>query len=197
MAPMDLASLTRLDHLFLLCATLGAIVALVRVMFLFVGGDLGEDAPELDDPGTPGAGFHDLSLHGLSSFFMMFGLVGLALDRQSRAGAGLAILGGLAAGAAALWIIARLFRFALRLQSSGTLPAQAATGCQGIVYLGIPAGGIGRVNVRIGQRLREMDASAEDGLALPTGTPVRVTRVQRTLAIVEPLSALEAPCSRP
>jgi hypothetical protein len=86
---MDLASFTRLDHLFFLCAALGAVAALLRVVFLFASGDLGEDAPELDDPGTPGAGFHYLSIHGLSSFFMMFGLVGLALDRQSWAGAGL------------------------------------------------------------------------------------------------------------
>jgi len=51
---MDLASFTRLDHLFFLCAALGAVAALLRVVFLFASGDLGEDAPELDDPGTPG-----------------------------------------------------------------------------------------------------------------------------------------------
>jgi len=193
---MDLASFTRLDRIFLLCAALGAIVALFRVLFLFVGGEPGEDTPELDDLGTPGSGFRYLSLHGLSSFFMMFGLVGLALNHQG-AGAGASILGGLVAGAAAIWIIVRLFRFALRLQSSGTLPAQAAAGCLGSVYLTIPAGGVGRVNVRIGQRLREMDAIAADGLELPTGTAIRVLRVQRTLAIVQSFPSPENPCSRP
>ena len=193
---MDLASFTRLDRIFLLCATLGSIVALSRVLFLFVGGEPGEDTPELDDLGTPGSGFRYLSLHGLSSFFMMFGLVGLALNHQG-AGAGASILGGLVAGAAAIWIIVRLFRFALRLQSSGTLPAQAAAGCLGSVYLTIPAGGVGRVNVRIGQRLREMDAIAADGLELPTGTAIRVLRVQRTLAIVQSFPSPENPCSRP
>lgn len=91
---MDLASFTRLDRIFLLCAALGSIVALFRVLFQFVGGELGEDAPELDDLGALGPGFRYLSLHGLSSFFMMFGL---ALNPQG-AGAGASILGGLAAG---------------------------------------------------------------------------------------------------
>lgn len=99
-----------------------------------------------------------LSVHGLTSFATMFGLVGLALSRQSRAGMGWSILGATLAGLASIWVITRLFRFARGLQSSGNIPPQAAVGCLGTVYLTIPAGGTGRVNVRIGQRLREMDA---------------------------------------
>jgi len=140
------ASFTILDRIFLLAGVVGTIGVLFRLVLLFAGGDL-----DGDDAGPPdGDGFRALSVHGLSSFFMMFGLVGLALGRQSRAGAGWSLLGGLLAGLAAVWIIARLCRFALRLQSSGTLPMEAATGCSGTVYLTIPAGGTGRVNVRIG-----------------------------------------------
>ncbi|MDR3673734.1 MAG: hypothetical protein P4L36_23030 [Holophaga sp.] len=194
---MDPASFTTLDRIFLLTGTLGSIVVLFRVVTLFAGGDLGEDAGavELDDPGEAGDGFQLLSLHGLSSFFMMFGLVGLALGRQSRAGAGWSLLGAVLAGMGAIWVIARLFRFALRLQSSGTIPAQAAKGCLGTVYLTIPAGGTGRVNVQIGQRRREMDAIHEAGTELPTGSPIRVMRVERSLAIVQSFSSPENPCS--
>jgi len=67
----------------------------------------------------------------------------------------------------------------------------AAAGCSGTVYLTIPAGGTGRVNVRIGQRLREMDAVHATGGELPTGTPIRVLRVDRSLAIVQSLSSKE------
>jgi membrane protein implicated in regulation of membrane protease activity len=192
---MDPTTFSTLDRIFLLAGTLGAIVVVFRAVVLFAGGDLGEDpgAGELDGQGEAGDGFQFLSVHGLSSFFMMFGLVGLALSRQSGAGAGWSLLGGVLAGLGAIWVIARLFRFALRLQSSGTIPAQAAAGCLGTVYLSIPAGGTGRVNVQIGQRWRELDATHEAGTELPTGTPIRVMRVERAVAIVQPLTFPESP----
>jgi membrane protein implicated in regulation of membrane protease activity len=186
-----------LDRIFLLAGIVGTIVVLYRMVALFFGGDLEGEAFEdaqSDGHGGTGEGLHFLSVHGLSSFLMMFGLVGLALSRQSQAGMGLSILGGILAGLASVWVIARLFHLTHGLQSSGTLQPQAAAGCVGTVYLTIPAGGTGRVNVRIGQRTREMDAIHPDGAELPTGTPVWVVRVERSLAIVQPLSATEPPC---
>jgi hypothetical protein len=138
------AALSALDRVFLFTGALGAVVLVVRMALLFAGGAL-DDA----DLGEEGDGFQILSIHGLSSFFMMFGLVGLALSRQSRMGSELSLMGGVAAGMAAIWVIARVFRLAFRLQSSGNLQPQAAAGCTGTVYLTIPAGGIGRVTVRI------------------------------------------------
>ena len=190
-------SLPLLDRIFVFTAAIGTIAVLLRAVMLFAGGDLdGEDAGHLEDHGDDagGDGFRFLSVLGLASFFMMFGLVGIALSRQTRAGMGPSILGGLLAGLAALWIIARLFRLARGLQSSGTIPPQAAAGCVGIVYLTIPAGGIGRVTVRIGQRTREMDAIHAAGTTLPTGTPVRVVRVERSLAVVQTLPESELSC---
>jgi hypothetical protein len=188
-------SFTILDRIFLLAGMIGAIVVVFRVILLIAGGDLDGDDPGGGDGGLPGEeggdGFHFLTVHGLSSFFMGFGLVGLALSRQSKAGMGLSILGGILAGTAAIWVIARLFRLTHGLQSSGTLNPQAAAGCFGTVYMNIPAGGTGRVNVQIGQRLREMDAMAAEGAELPTGTPIRVVRVDRSLAVVQPVSAQE------
>ena len=187
-------SLPMLDRIFLITAATGAFTVLLRAALLFAGSDLdGHDGDGLDghDPGEGAEGFRFLSVFGLASFLMMFGLVGLALRHQSSAGAGLAILGGGLAGLVALWGLARLFHLGRHLQSSGTLLPQAAAGCTGVVYLGIPAGGTGRVTVRIGQRLREMDAMHCAGTALPTGTPVRVLRVERAIAIVQALSPME------
>jgi hypothetical protein len=187
-----------LDRIFLLAALIGTIVVVYRVIALFFGGDLEGEAfgdAHGDGHGQTGEGLHFFSVHGLSSFLMMFGLVGLALSRQSQAGAGLAILGGILAGLAAVWIIGRLFHLTHGLHSSGTLQPKAAAGCFGTVYLTIPAGGIGRVNVQIGQRTREMDAIHADGTELPTGTAVQVVRVERSLAVVQPVSAMEPPCS--
>ena len=184
-----------LDHVFLIAATAGAITLLFRAITLFAGGDLdGHDWEDTDghDPGEAGDGFRFLSVFGLAAFFMMFGLVGMALRRSGEAGMGWSILGAVLAGLAALWVIARIFQLARHLQSSGTLQPQAAVGCRGTVYLTIPAGGTGRVNVRIGHRVREMDAMHSAGMALPTGTAVRVVRVDQALAVVEPLSDQES-----
>lgn len=174
--------------IFILAAAAGALSLGVRMLFLLAGIGEGGDGLDSDD------GFNALSLQGLSSFLLLFGLTGLALFRQGMAGSGLSVAGGLAAGAAALWMVGRLFRAALRLQSSGTVSNQEAAGCQGTIYQNIPAGGIGRVTVRMGRRLREMDAAHEDGSPLPTGTPVRVVRVDGSLAVVRPHSPLETPC---
>jgi len=178
--------ISTLDRVFLFSAALGALAVAWRVVSLATGWDAEDDGGE--------DGVRILSVHGLSSFFLMFGLVGLALSRQSEAAPGFAILGALAAGLGALWIIAHLCRLALRLQANGTLHPQAAAGCVGTVYQKIPPGGTGRVNVRIGQRVREMDAMHAGDFELPTGTPIRVIRVirvDRALAVVQPLSPLE------
>ena len=185
--PTRALAFSNLEWVFILAAVAGGLVVLLRVALQFLGWglELDGDGDGLDDAhGDPGDGFHVLTIHGLSSFFLMFGLAGLALV-QSGAGTAGSILGGGLAGLAAIWVIARLFRAARHLQSSGTVPAEQAVGCLGTVYQAIPAGGSGRVTVRIGQRLREMDAVHAGAGPLPTGTPVRVLRVERSVAVVE------------
>lgn len=183
------ASLSNLDWVFITAGASGTLVVLLRVGLLLVGLSLdldGDEFGDMDGHGDHGDGFHFLTVHSLASFLMMFGLAGFAL-RRNQAGTAWAILGGILAGLGAIWVIARLFRFAHRLQSSGTLRLEDAVGSLGTVYLTIPAGQTGRVSLRIGQRLREMDAVHAGSGPLVTGTPVRVLRVERSVAVVEPL----------
>ena len=200
-----------LEIFFLIAAVIGGSLVLVQLVLQFFGGDadtgaeagaamgtdMGADMAADVGPGVDldididsrhidaDAGFKVLSLHSLSSFLMMFGLVGLALYRQSRAGSFIALLGAVAAGSAAVWVIGRLFRGAGRLQSSGTLETRHAVGSTGTVYLNIPPGRTGRVSVSFRNRLREFDAITADGVALASGTPVRVTGVRANILIVE------------
>jgi len=116
---------------------------------------------------------------------MMFGLVGLALYRQSQMRVPLSIAGALVAGMASVWIIGKLFQGAARLQSSGTLKTAEAVGCKGTVYLTIPANGIGRVSINFRNRLREFDAIEKAGASLVTGTPVRVVEIKANILVVE------------
>jgi len=183
-----------LDQIFIVAGLLGTFTLVLRAVLLVAGWDLEHDpGDDLDGDGDPSDGFRFLSVLGLASFPMMFGLVGLALSRQGLVGPGWSILGGMAAGLLAIGVIARLFRFASALRSSATSEPRAATHCLGTVCLTIPAGGVGRVKVRIGKRLREMDAVHLLGLELATGTAVRVVRVERSVAVVQPLLP-EPPC---
>lgn len=185
------SNLNGFEIFFLLCAIVGGFFVLVKLVMQFIGADAeietdldtGIDAEHVDSD----IGFKLLSMHGLTSFLMMFGLVGLALYRQSQAGMVLSILGASAAGLASVWVIGRIFASVGRLQSSGTLATAGAVGSTGTVYLGIPPGGTGRVSINFRGRLREFDACAADGEAIATGTPIRVVRVDASVLVVEKL----------
>jgi membrane-bound ClpP family serine protease len=133
------------------------------------GGDAGH--PDAD------ASFKLLSFQGLTAFFMMFGLVGLALLNQSKVGEGLAILGALIAGMITVWVVSKIFSVARRFQSSGTIDNTKAIGEEGTVYLNIPAEGTGKVQVVVQNHLRIFDAVSDLKEEIKTGERVMVTRV--------------------
>ena len=178
-----------LEMFFLVCAVIGGALVLIKLVLQFLGVDHDTDI-DIDtdvEAGHPGSdeGFRLLSLHGLSSFSMMFGLVGLALYRQSGFGVAISLAGAAVAGLASVWIIGKLFQSAVRLQSSGTLKTEDAVGCNGTVYLTIPPGGTGRVNINFRNRIREFDAVEKRGMTVATGTPVRVVEVRANILVVE------------
>jgi len=183
-----------LEIFFLACAVIGGFFVIVKLILQFIGGDADTDVSvDSDiDIGTEHVdsdlGFRALSLHGLTAFFMMFGLVGLALYRQSQMGVVISAVGAVAAGMASVWGIGKLFQGASRLQSSGTLKTADAVGCTGTVYLTIPAGGRGQVNLNFRNHLREFDATEKNGAEVPTGTPVRVVQVNANILVVEIIS---------
>jgi len=181
-----------IEMFFLACAIIGAIFVLFRLVMQFIGLDhdvnLDFDAHGADidlHHAESDVGFKILSLHSLASFLMMFGLVGLALYRQSQTGTLIALIGGILAGAASVWVIGRLFSMFTKFQSSGTISTKDALGAVGTVYLTIPENGIGRVLVKIKNSLREYDASSNNQIRLPTDTPIRVVWVEGNVLVVE------------
>ncbi|OPY59807.1 MAG: hypothetical protein A4E57_04656 [Syntrophorhabdaceae bacterium PtaU1.Bin034] len=180
-------TLNGLEIFFLISAVIGGAFVLIRLVLQFIGAEIspdsGFDAHHLDSD----AGFTGLSLHGLTSFFMMFGLVGLALYRQSEAGKLISLGGAILAGLISVWVIGKVFVLVTRLQSNGTLDITDTVGCTGTVYLNISKGGVGRVTVNVKNRLREYDAMADGGDEIPTGIPVRVVRVDARTLVVEKL----------
>ncbi|HWR72270.1 MAG TPA: hypothetical protein VN604_03790 [Nitrospirota bacterium] len=185
------SNLAGLEMFFLFCAAVGGFFVLIRLIMQFMGANTDTD-PTVDAPvdtdvhhTDSDVGFKFLSLQGLTAFFMMFGLTGFALFRQSNMGHLISILGAMAAGFASVWVIGKLFAMVGKLQSSGTIPLKSAIGCEGTVYLNIPANGAGKVLITVSNRLREFDAMGKDGAELKTGTAVRIVSVSGDRLVAE------------
>lgn len=176
------ASHNGIEQLFLLCGFAGGIILFFRLILMIVGLDHHGADVHLDGD----AGFQALTIHGVSSFFAMFGAVGFVLYHNVLLGMVLAIAGAIGAGIVTMWLIHRIFRSMMRLQTSGTVSLYAAVGSEGSVYLTVGKEG-GRVQINFANRLREFEAVSADGATLPTGTQIRVQGVNANTLIVAPV----------
>ena len=168
-----------LDMIFMACAGLGGVLFFVQLVLQFLGHDAGDGgiSADHDISGTADVSFKLLSFQGLTAFFMMFGLVGLAMHRQSEASVEWSTAVAAGAGLLAVWVIGKLFSSLRQLQSSGGFVPDKAVGLEGEVYLNIPPGGSGQVRLRVQKQLRTMDAVTTGGTLLKTGERVRVIRI--------------------
>lgn len=184
---------------------IGGTLFILRTILFLVGGGLGHDIMDSDFHGDlPGShdfdldldhvdgvadsdfSFKILSIQGVTAFFTMFGLIGLALLRANLAIIW-TIIGGSAAGIFAVYIISLLFSQLKKLQSDGSLDIQNAVGQKGKVYLAIPSSGSGQVQISVQGTLRILDAISEDNRKIKTGSSVQVTGVvdNKTLVVRE------------
>ena len=184
--------LNGVEVFFLICALIGGVFVLIRFALMLMGldhgadGDLSGGVHDFDGHHADSdASFKLLSLQGITSFFLMFGLVGMALYRQSKAGVIISMTGAVAAGLASVWIMAKMFSLIIKLQSSGTIPIESTVGAKGNVYMKIPANGSGRVLVNVRNSLREYDAVSHDNKELATGVAIRVVWVDGNVLVVE------------
>ncbi len=182
--------LTGLEKFFLICAFLGGVMFLVRFVLQLFGGD--SDVDTDIDVGhadvvhaDADVSFKLLTMQGLTAFFMMFGLVGFVLLRESKVSNGLAITGAIVAGLASVWLIGKIFSSFKKLQSSGTIDNIRAIGEEGTVYLTIHAGGTGKVQVTVKGHLREFDAVSKANEDIKTGSRIRVIDINGRILVVE------------
>jgi ABC-type transport system involved in cytochrome c biogenesis permease subunit len=175
-----------LNTTYLICAIAGGTILVLRLVMMLIGLDQGDAAAGADvslDLGQDGAlddgsngGVNFLSLQSIAGFFTMFGLVGVGL-LQINAAPALSLLGALAAGALTAWVTGFIFLKLQRLQSEGTLVISNAIGQVGTVYLTIPENASGVVTVSVQGAMRSLDAVAEHGKSIPTGSIVRVVGI--------------------
>jgi len=165
-----------LEFFFLVCALIGGVLLVMRLLLMVIGFGGDSDSLDLHHADTD-VGFKLLSIQGITAFLTMFGLVGFSVLRGTSLGATVAVMAAMIAGLGSAWIIGRVFIAMLGLQSSGSVGIAQAVGCTGTVYSNIPKQGSGSVQITIAQRLREFDAVSENGEELATGTSIKVTRI--------------------
>jgi len=88
------------------------------------------------------------------------------------------------AGLLAVWLISWVFTLFGRLQHSGTMDLRNAIGKNGRVYLTIPKGGTGKVEVEVQGGLNVLDAVSEDGAEIKSDQPVTVAKVNAGTLVV-------------
>ena len=176
------ASHNGVEQLFLLSGIVGGTILVLRFLLTIAGLDHhGLDGGHADSD----AGMQVLTIQAISSFFTMFGVVGFTLYHNAALGLLLASIGAVGAGVFSVWVIHKIFRAVMRLQSSGTVSMYAAVGSEGSVYLTVSKEG-GRVQINFANRLREFEAVSADGSTLPTGTAIRVQGVTANTLVVAP-----------
>lgn len=185
-------ALSAVEKVFLFCVGVGGMLFLLRLALMLVG--VGETDTDVDahvdvgahvdadvhDAGDVSASdfsFKILSFQGLTAFFTMFGLIGLAMMRNSGLAAAWAILGGTVAGLLAVWVISWFFSFFKKMQHSGTMNLRNAIGQEGKIYLTVPAGEPGKVEVRFQGRQAILAAVNEGEGEIPTDSRVTVVDV--------------------
>lgn len=187
-----MGNLSWIEIFYWACAIGGGTLFILRTIMIFVGGGLDHDLGDIstdvevhtdlgadttsDHPGDADLSFKLASLQGLTAFFTIFGLVGLALLRLDWHVL-LTFLGATAAGLLAVWILGILFTQMKRLQSEGTLNIKNAVGQTGAVYLTIPAEGSGQVRVTVQGSLRIFNAVSQNKKKIPTGAGIRVVGI--------------------
>jgi len=174
--------LTWIEIIYWVSAIVGGTLFLLRLGMMLIGGGVSDHALDtaLEDAGSGGhdadISFKLLSIQGLTSFFMMFGLVGLAMLRANLPVL-LTVAGGLIAGFVTVAITSLVFSQMKRLQTDGTINIQNTVGVEGTVYLTIPKNGTGQVQLIAQGALKIFDASAKNKDSIAVGDKVRVTGV--------------------
>lgn len=186
-----MAALSWIEIIYWAATIIGGTLFILRLIMMFIGGglshgdvdiphdvhmggdlhtDLSADHPEAD------ISFKLLSVQGMTSFFMMFGLVGLAL-LKSNLPVLVTVLGGTIAGLATVAVTGLIFSQMKRLQTEGTINIQNTVGTQGNVYLTIPQNGTGQVQIIVQGSLKIFDAMSNSQKMIATGEKVQVVGV--------------------
>lgn len=173
-----------------LCFGVGIVFTLVSAVGAHLFGGHGDAAHWDVDQGHAEAGFGAQDMPGFSpvspttiaSFLAAFGGFGMVLTRVSATrspwlSAPLAALGGLAIAAGVFALFSTIFR---RTQSSSEGHVAELVGLKATVITPVVPGAVGEIAYVQGGSRYSAPARTEQDVALPSGTPVTITRIVGT-----------------
>ena len=175
-----------------------SLIFIIQSILTFIGADAGDGGIDTDfdtgfdteaaDAAVEG-GTNLYTFRNFVNFILGFGWSAILLQEKIHS-VPLLLIVSVIIGVALVAVVMYLFKWLSGMQQSGNINVyKSAVGCNGTVYLTIPAdrGGEGKVQISINNAVREYDA-VTDGDALKTGTPIRVTEViNANTVLVEPL----------
>ena len=175
-----------------------SLIFVIQSILTFVGADTDTDFDVDVDMTFDGSDLSNIeggsnlyTFRNVVNFFLGFGWTAILLQGQIKSKA-LLLVAAVAVGIALVALVMWLFKWLSSMQQSGNINVyRAAVGCQGKVYLTIPAerAGEGKVQITIQGAVREYNA-VTDGDAIKTGTPIKVTEVIDTnTLLVEELNS--------
>jgi membrane protein implicated in regulation of membrane protease activity len=163
-------------------ALIASAIFIVLIILTFVSGDL-DDTGDVDSDieGDTGIHFQFLSFKNLIGFFTLFGWSGIACIGEGLS-KGMVILISTICGLLMMAIMASLFYYLGKLNSSGSLKIENALNQIGEVYLTIGANRsrIGKVHINIQGGMRELDALTDEPTDLHQGDIITVAQITGT-----------------
>lgn len=173
-----------------------SLVFVIQSILTFVGADVDSDFDVDVDTSMDGADLSNIeggsnlyTFRNFVNFVLGFGWSAILLE-ESVPSIALRMVLSVIVGIALVVAVMYLFKWLASMQQSGNIDVQkVAAGCEGKVYLTVPAArsGSGKVQITIAGAVREYDAITESESALPTGTSIRVVdAIDSNTVLVEP-----------
>jgi hypothetical protein len=157
-------------------------IFIVLIILTFIGGEMHDTGDvDTDIDGDTGIHFQFLSFKNLIGFFTIFGWTGIACIGEGLS-KGMTILISTICGLVMMAVMASLFYYLGKLNSSGSLKIENALKQIGEVYLTIGANrsSIGKVHITIQGGMRELDALTDETTDLHQGDIITVTQITGT-----------------
>ena len=178
-------------------AIASSLIFIIETVLTFIGADVEMDMDtdfDMPDGGFEGDPSMNLyTFRNLVNFLLGMSWTAILLQEQIASKALLMII-AFAVGALLVFAVMMLFKGLSKMQQSGNIDVyKSAAGCNGKVYLTVPAErkGTGKVQISINESIREYDALTDSEDDLKTGTSIRVVEVlDTTTLLVEEINSL-------
>lgn len=176
-------------------AIASSLIFIIETILTFIGADVEMDTDiDVADGGFEGDPSMNLyTFRNLVNFLLGMSWTAIILNNQIASKA-LLMLIAFAVGALLVAAVMYMFKWLSKMQQSGNINIfQSAAGCNGKVYLTIPAErkGTGKVQISINESIREYDALTDSETELKTGTAIKVVEViDSSTLLVEEIDSL-------